>query len=77
MLKRRIGGPYGHLANSAAAQILASLDRSRLRTVVAAHLSQKNNTPDLARAALAAGMGGSVDDVQVADQSSGFAWLQV
>ncbi|HWT71148.1 MAG TPA: MBL fold metallo-hydrolase, partial [Oxalicibacterium sp.] len=51
-LKLRIGGEYGHLSNQAASEILGRLDRSRLRRVVGAHLSLKNNTPDLARSAL-------------------------
>lgn len=74
-LKRRIAGPYGHLENGASAQLLAALDQSRLRTVVAAHLSRSNNRPELARLALAAAWGGaSVDDIQVADQDVGIAW---
>lgn len=77
MLKRRIAGPYGHLANDAAAQILASLDRSRLRRVVAAHLSQKNNTAALAQQALAEAIGGSPEDIRVADQVRGFDWIDV
>lgn len=76
-LKRRIGGPYGHLANSAAAQILAGLDRSRLRVVVAAHLSQKNNTESLAREALVSVLECEPDAVTVAGQENGFAWMTV
>ena len=62
-LKTRIGGPFGHLANDAAAALLAALDRSRLRHVVAAHLSATNNRPGArdgrarARARLRAGRG--------------------
>ena len=74
-LKARIGGTHGHLNNEAAAAILASLDRSRLRHLVAAHLSQQNNLPHLAQAALAAVLGGSAIDVVVATQAEGFDWL--
>ncbi len=74
-LKRRIGGDYGHLANSAAAAILAGLDRSRLRVVVAAHLSQKNNTEDLARRALASVLDCEAEAVKVAGQEKGFEWI--
>jgi len=73
-LKRRVGGDFGHLANDAAARILAAIDQRRLRRVVAAHLSQQNNRPELARAALAAVLGCVPDDVAVADQAQGFAW---
>jgi len=74
-LKARIGGTHGHLNNEAAAAILASLDRSRLRHLVAAHLSQQNNLPHLAQAALAAVLGASAVDVVVATQAEGFDWL--
>ncbi|WP_250513462.1 MBL fold metallo-hydrolase [Caballeronia sp. INDeC2] len=74
-LKARIGGTHGHLNNEAAAAILASLDRSRLRHLVAAHLSQQNNLPHLAQAALAAAMGACAVDVVVATQAEGFDWL--
>ncbi|SAL37837.1 beta-lactamase domain-containing protein [Caballeronia peredens] len=74
-LKARIGGTHGHLNNEAAAAILASLDRSRLRHLVAAHLSQQNNLPHLAQAALASALGASALDVVVATQAEGFDWL--
>ncbi len=75
-LKRRIGGDYGHLENQAAAAILASVDRSRLHTVVAAHLSRHNNRADLARLALANVMNCAPEVIPVADQDLGSAWLQ-
>jgi phosphoribosyl 1,2-cyclic phosphodiesterase len=73
-LKRRISGRYGHLENADSARILAALDRSRLRRVVAAHLSRQNNRADLARAALAPVMGWDVSEVLVADQDDGLGW---
>lgn len=76
-LKRRIASPYGHLSNAAAAALLASLDTSRLRCVVAAHLSEKNNTPALAQAALAGALGCSPADVLVADQNEGCRWQEM
>ena len=76
-LKARIGGTHGHLNNDAAAAILASLDRSRLRHLVAAHLSQQNNLPHLAQAALAGALGASAIDVAVATQAEGFDWLML
>jgi phosphoribosyl 1,2-cyclic phosphodiesterase len=73
-LKERIRGPYGHLANDAAARLLAALDNRRLRHIVAAHLSRQNNTPDLARTALAGALACSADWIGVADQEEGFGW---
>jgi phosphoribosyl 1,2-cyclic phosphodiesterase len=73
-LKRRIGGLYGHLENGDSAALLSRLDRSRLRTVVAAHLSRQNNRPGLARAALSAVLGADPDEVLVASQDDGLGW---
>jgi phosphoribosyl 1,2-cyclic phosphodiesterase len=73
-LKERIGGPFGHLDNAAAGRLLAALERSRLKHVVAAHLSQQNNRAELARAALAAALGCTDDWVGVATQDEGFGW---
>jgi len=75
-LKERIGGPFGHLDNVDAARLLAALDRSRLKHIVAAHLSQQNNTPDLVRAALASVLGCERDWIGVATQDEGFAWRE-
>ncbi|WP_028216910.1 MBL fold metallo-hydrolase [Paraburkholderia oxyphila] len=74
-LKARIGGSHGHLNNEAAGGILAALDRSKLRHLVAAHLSQQNNTPELARAAMAAVLGNAATEIGVATQGEGFDWL--
>lgn len=76
-LKRRIAGRYGHLDNLAAADLLARIDRSRLRHVVAAHLSEENNLPVLASTALAAVLGCAPDEVGVADQDAGCDWRDV
>lgn len=73
-LKVRVGGPLGHLSNDQAAGLLKSLDLSGLRHLVAAHLSDKNNTPQLARAALAEAAGCETDWIEVADQSEGLDW---
>jgi phosphoribosyl 1,2-cyclic phosphodiesterase len=74
-LKRRVGGAWGHLANSAAATLAATLaDAGKLRQVIAAHLSEQNNTPELARAALTQAVG-SRAEVHLADGRSGSGWL--
>ncbi|MGN6086381.1 MBL fold metallo-hydrolase [Trinickia sp.] len=75
-LKARIGGSHGHLSNDAAAGILQALDRTRLSHVVAAHLSQQNNLPELAQGALAGVLGAAAEDVVVATQERGFDWLR-
>ncbi|MCP1120167.1 MBL fold metallo-hydrolase [Robbsia andropogonis] len=74
-LKARIGGTLGHLANDSAAEILGSLNHSRLRHLVAAHLSKENNQAALARTAINAVWGRADEDVIIATQDEGFAWL--
>jgi phosphoribosyl 1,2-cyclic phosphodiesterase len=76
-LKQRIEGPFGHLDNRQSEALLARLDRSKLKHVVAAHLSQQNNTPALARAALARALGCSDDWVGIAFQDDGFDWRTI
>lgn len=76
-LRRRIGGAFGHLSNDTSAAILAALDRSRLRTVIGAHLSQQNNTPELALAALRAVEGSDEIDIRIACQEQGFDWIDL
>lgn len=74
-LKRRVGGAWGHLANSAAAALAQSLvGAGMLRQVLAAHLSEQNNKPELVRQALADALGSAVE-VHVADGPSGCGWL--
>ena len=48
-LKRRILGPGGHISNQEAARVLKEAGSERLQWVCLAHLSEQNNTPDLAR----------------------------
>jgi phosphoribosyl 1,2-cyclic phosphodiesterase len=76
-LKARILGRYGHLDNLAAADLLARLPAGKLQHVVAAHLSEENNSPELARAALAGALGCEPDWIGVADQSEGLAWRSI
>lgn len=77
MLKQRIGGRFGHLDNQAAAALLGELDHARLQHVVAAHLSEQNNTQQLARAALSGVLGCSEEWIGVATQSEGFSWREL
>jgi phosphoribosyl 1,2-cyclic phosphodiesterase len=53
-LKQRVRSAYGHLSNAQGAALLASVLHERLGHVVLAHLSEENNTPDLAQRAAGA-----------------------
>ena len=47
-LKRRILSDFGHLSNAQTAEVVQKLARSRVKTIILAHLSEKNNTKELA-----------------------------
>lgn len=76
-LKRRIAGRYGHLANAVAAELLQELDCSRLQHLIAAHLSEQNNTEELALAALREGMMGQGVMLGVATQAGMEDWCEL
>ena len=73
-LKSRIAGPLGHLSNAHAAELLGAIDKSRLKKLVAAHLSKKNNTPELVSTAIGEVLDPEVE-VQIACQEQGFEWI--
>ena len=76
-LKQRISGRYGHLDNTTAAELLGKLDNTRLQHLMALHLSEKNNTPELAGNALASTLGCKRDWIGIASQETGFDWRQI
>jgi phosphoribosyl 1,2-cyclic phosphodiesterase len=75
LLKDRVGGDQGHLSNAQAAAMLAALDRTRLQHLVAVHVSEKNNRPALALAALTAAVDPSITAVIAASQDGGTGWI--
>lgn len=75
-LKRRVGGLWGHLSNQQAAGFLQRLNCSRLQHLVVAHISQQNNSLELAQAALAP-VTAEVKQITYACQNQGFDWLSI
>lgn len=76
-LKLRVGGRFGHLNNADAATLLARLDCSHLQHIVAAHLSRKNNRPELAVYALSTALNCNPGWVAVATQAEGLTWREI
>lgn len=76
-LKQRISGRLGHLDNNTAACLLGRLDNRKLQHIVALHLSEKNNTPDLAGQSLSSVLGCEAEWIGIASQESGFDWRQI
>jgi phosphoribosyl 1,2-cyclic phosphodiesterase len=75
-LKHRVGGDWGHLDNLQAARLLEHVDRSLLRHLVVAHISEKNNTIECAQSALLTVLD-SLEGVIFAEQALGFDWLEL
>lgn len=76
-LKLRVGGKHGHLSNEAAADIARAVRHEGLRHVVAAHLSEQNNRPDIVRRLMADALGGHEAEMLTASASEGSPWLDV
>jgi len=75
-LKKRIGGPWGHLNNNQAMELLAEVNLEGVQHLVAAHLSEQNNCPDKVRSLLSEQVR-SANNLVVADQDTGFDWLEI
>ena len=76
-LKRRVAGHYGHLSNEQAADFLRQIAHPRLQHLIATHISQKNNTPELALTALHQVGKRAAYRIGVANQSQGFDWIRL
>lgn len=76
-LKRRVGGDWGHLSNAQAGDLLRGIDRGRLRTLVLTHLSEQNNTPELARAAACEALDADPAWLRCAEQDRSSDWTEI
>lgn len=77
MLKQRVASRLGHLSNEQAADLLRTLDTSRLQHAIVGHVSEKNNTAALARGHAAVALGCSEEWITVAAQDGGFGWRDI
>lgn len=76
-LKARIGGRFGHLSNDTSAAILAACTHAGLQHLVAAHLSERNNTPEHVRVALTTCGALSAAQLTIADPLRGCDWIEL
>ena len=76
-LKDRVASFKGHLGNDQASHLLKKLDLTKLKHIIGVHVSEKNNTPDLALTALCEGLNCQKNEVMLASQSSGFPWREL
>jgi phosphoribosyl 1,2-cyclic phosphodiesterase len=75
-LKKRISSPFGHLSNDAARKLLKNIFHDKLQVIVAAHLSQKNNTPELVNCALDSFINDFLRTI-IADQREPTGWISL
>lgn len=73
-LKRRVGGPYGHLSNQQSADLLRAVDHPDLQHVMISHISEQNNDASLARDILASAIPERADRLRLNTQDSGHTW---
>jgi phosphoribosyl 1,2-cyclic phosphodiesterase len=76
-VKIRIAGRLGHFNNGQAQELLSKLVSSRLRHVVAAHVSARANSHDLVRELLKSLLDGTGINWGVADQDRVTPWITV
>lgn len=76
-LKRRVGGEHGHLSNGQAAALLRGYELTRLQHLVLTHLSEVNNSPELALAAVHEAIGGPRAGLRCAHQRDGVDWCEL
>jgi phosphoribosyl 1,2-cyclic phosphodiesterase len=76
-LKQRVGGAYGHLSNQQAAELLGKINTSSLQHLVAAHISEQNNLPQLAFDCLTMALGDTLGGIIMANQPDGMPWLAI
>ncbi len=76
-LKDRVGGGLGHLSNMQAAGLVSTVQRERLQHLVLTHLSEQNNTPQLAREAICEALEQDPDWCVCAHQQDGLAWRSI
>lgn len=74
-LKQRVAGNHGHLSNIQSIELLKTIDRSELSCLVAAHISEKNNSPQLV-AELIEQITAPHETV-IACQNQGFSWQEI
>lgn len=78
ILKRRVGGAYGHLSNAQASKFLKAVTHDNLQQVVAIHLSETNNADYLVVDSVDTVCGTHVPfSFKPATQNQGFGWMKI
>ena len=74
--KKRVGGAWGHLNNAQMLYFLKNIQLSQLQQLVIGHISQKNNSVPLVRAAISE-VGNQLASISYTTQDEGFLWVKL
>lgn len=74
-LKQRVGGNHGHLSNLQSMELLRRIDTTGLGCLIAAHISEKNNTPTIVASLIE--QLGDIPVPVLANQDDGFDWITI
>ncbi len=76
-LQARVSSNLGHLSNQQSAGLLAKIEHDRLQHLVAAHLSEQNNTPDHVKRELCGTTGCEPEQITIAEQRHPLPWRTI
>ncbi len=76
-LKARVGGRFGHLSNQQACEFLREDIKQRLKYLVAMHVSEENNRPEIVLQSIESTKLGEQVEVSIAHQKKGFDWINL
>jgi len=74
-VQARVASPYGHLGNHQAAELLLKLGTDGLQTLLLAHISSNNNTPQEALRCVTEALGCAADWPAVLEQENESGWF--
>ncbi|MFT5599139.1 MAG: phosphoribosyl 1,2-cyclic phosphodiesterase [Urechidicola sp.] len=74
-LKQRVSGGLGHLSNDQSIGLLQEINTSQLRCLIAAHISEKNNSPSIVESHLS--LIEQIPQPILASQDAGFDWINI
>ncbi|MEW8341118.1 MAG: MBL fold metallo-hydrolase [Candidatus Thiodiazotropha taylori] len=76
-LQARVGGSHGHLSNQQALQLLSRVPVERFSHLVASHISEKNNDPELVKSMVSLHLPELEACFSLAEQNCVSDWLSV
>ena len=76
-LQARIRSNFGHLGNDQAATLLKSLDHPQLQCILLGHLSEQNNSDDIALKTICTHLGSRPERVSVLAQHCASRWFDI